>query len=116
HARTDLRVSLPDTTLTLLQVTLNSKVLCDVRALSRALPNTPLDLGPHSHRGASLRALALERDTHADPPKVNSRNRNRGRSAGRPEEHPLRNPHRRSGPNHQTAYQRRPIRVLGKPS
>src|SRR5438132_10623264 len=116
HARTGLRVSLPDTTLTLLQVTLNSKVLCDARSLSRALPYPSMDVGPHSHRGASLRTLALERDTPHDPPKVNSRNRNRGLSAGRPEEHPLRHPHRRPGPSNQTAYQRRPIRVLGEPS
>src|SRR5439155_14748144 len=109
HARASLRLSLPDPPPTLLEIALRNKILCDVRSLSRALPNTPLDLGPHSHRGASLRTLALERDTPRDPPIVNRRNRNRGRSAGRPEEHPLRNPHRRSGPNHQTAYQRRPI-------
>src|SRR5438876_12314529 len=70
HGRPSLRLPLPDTTLNLLQVTLNSKVLCDARLLSRALPYPSMDVGPHSHRGASLRALALERDTPHDPPKV----------------------------------------------
>src|SRR5438128_7732614 len=74
HARTGLRVSLPDTTLTLLQVTLNSKVLCDARSLSRALPNTPLDLGPHSHNRTRIRALDLERNTPLNPPEINSWN------------------------------------------
>src|SRR5438876_4916362 len=99
HARASLRLSLPYPPPTLLEIALRNKIRCDVRSLSRALPNTPLDLGPHSHRGASLRTLDLERDTPHDPPKVNSRNRNRGRSAGRPEEHPLRNPHRRRRPS-----------------
>src|SRR5438552_4585678 len=49
HGRPSLRVFLPDTTLTLLQVTLNSKVLCDARSLSRALPYPSMDLGPHSY-------------------------------------------------------------------
>src|SRR5205814_1535784 len=58
HACTDLRLSLPHPPPTILKVALSNKILCDVRSLSRALPNTPLDLGPHSHRGASLRTLA----------------------------------------------------------
>src|SRR5205823_3733265 len=105
-----------DRSLAILEIALRNKIRCDVRSVSRALPNTSLDLGPHSHRGASLRALALERDTPHDPPKVNSRNRHRWRRAGRPEEHPLRHPHRRRRPSNQTAYQRKPIRVLGEPS
>src|SRR5207245_2288375 len=67
HARTGLRVSLPDTTLTLLQVTLNSKVLCDVRSLSRALPYPSLDLGPHSYGVSSVRSVSLERDRTFHP-------------------------------------------------
>src|SRR6266480_3206669 len=116
HARTSLRLSLPDPTPTIFEVALSPKILWHVRSFCRALPDTPLDLGPHSHRRASLRTLALERDTPHDPPKVNSRNRNHGRSAGRPEEHPLRHPHRRRRPSNQTTYQCRPILVLGEHS
>src|SRR5438876_11305669 len=114
HGRPSLRLPPPDRSLAILEIALRNKVRCDVRSVGRALPNTSLDLGPHSHRGASLRALALERDTPHDPPKVNSRNRHRWRRAGRPEEHPLRHPDRRGGPSNQAAYQRRPIRVLGE--
>src|SRR5436853_3705627 len=116
HARASFRLSLPDPPPTILKEALRNKIRCVVRSLNSALPNTPLDLGPHSRRRSSLRSLALERDTPNDPPKVNSRNRYRGRSAGRPEEHPLRHPHRRRGPSNQTAHQRRPIRLLGEPS
>src|SRR5438552_13271013 len=77
HTRASLRLPLPDRSLALLEIALSNKIRCDVRPLSRALPNTSLDLGPHSHRGASLRILALERDTPADSPKVNRRNRHR---------------------------------------
>src|SRR2546427_8811577 len=116
HARASLRLFLPDPPPTILKEALRNKIRCDVRPLSRALPNTSLDLGPHSHRGASLRILALERDTPADSPKVNRRNRHRWRRAGRPEEHPLRHPDRRAGPSNQAAYQRKPIHVLVEPS
>src|SRR5439155_4396587 len=115
HARASLRLSLPYPPPTLLKEALRNKIRCDVRPLSRALPNPSLDLGPHSHRGASLRILALERDTSHNSPKVNRRNRHRWRRAGRPEEHSLRHPHRRRGPSNQTAHQCRPICVLGEP-
>src|SRR6266702_5158082 len=116
HARASLRLPLPHPSPTILEIALSPKILRDVRSFNSALPDASMDLGPHSHRGASLRILALERDTPTDPPKVNRWNRHRWSSAGRPEEHPLRNPHRRRRPSNQTAYQRRPIRVLGEPS
>src|SRR5438552_2393788 len=106
HARASLRLPLPDPPPTILKEALRNKVRCDVRSFRCALSDASLDLGPHSHRRSSLRSLALERDTPHDPPKVNSRNRNRGRSAGRPEEHHLRHPNRRRRPSNQTAYQR----------
>src|SRR5436190_3280865 len=68
HARASIRLSLPHPSPTILEIALSNEILCDVRSFCRALPNTPLDLGPHSHRGASLRNLALERDTPADSP------------------------------------------------
>src|SRR5438552_15540103 len=95
HGRPSLRISLPYPPPTLLEIALRNKVRCDVRSVSCTLPITSMYLGPHSHRGASLRALALERDTPADSPKVNSRNRHRWHSSGCPEEHPLRHPDRR---------------------
>src|SRR5436853_1975971 len=116
HARASLRLSLPDHPPTILKVALSNKILCDVRSLNSALPNTSLDLGPHSHRGSSLRTLALERDTSHNSPKVNSRNHHHRRSTGRPKEHHLRHPHRRRGPSNQTTHQCRPIHVLGEPS
>src|SRR5207302_5450907 len=105
HGRPSLRLPLPDRSLAILEIALRNKVRCDVRSVSCTLPNTSMDLGPHSHRRASLRALALARDTSADSPKVNSRNRHRWHSSGCPEEHPLRHPDRRGGPSNQTAYQ-----------
>src|SRR5437667_12613172 len=109
HARPSLRLSLPYHSPALLEVALSNKILRDVRSFCRALPNTPLDLGPHSHRGASLRILALERDTPADSPKVNSWDYPSRSSSGRAEEHALRHPHRRRGPSIATAH---PCRLI----
>src|SRR5437016_2454616 len=67
HARASLRLSLPDPPPTILKEALRNKIRCDVRSVSRALPDTSLDLGPHSHHGASLRTLALERATPLNP-------------------------------------------------
>src|SRR5437870_2512821 len=92
HARASLRLSLPDHPPTILKVALSNKILCDVRSLNSALPNTSLDLGPHSHRGSSLRTLALERDTPLNPPQINSWNPHRWRSSRCPEEHYVRDP------------------------
>src|SRR5438132_10288048 len=92
HGRPSLRLSLPDPPPTILEIALSNEILCDVRSFCRALPDASMELGPHSHRGASLRNLALERDTPLNPPKINSRNPHRWRSTGRPEEHPIRDP------------------------
>src|SRR5438552_11547760 len=116
HGRPSLRLPPPDRSLAILEIALRNKIRCDVRSVSCTLPNTSMDLGPHSHNSPSVHTHSLERDTPTDPPKVNSRNRHRWHSSGCPEEHPLRHPHRRRRPSNQTAYQHRPIRVLGKPS
>src|SRR5438309_6319486 len=115
HARASLRLSLPDPSSPLLEVALSTQVLRDVHSVSRALPNTPLDLGPHSHNVPGIRALDLERNTPLNPPEINSWNHPRRRSPGRTEKHHLRHPHRRRRHSNQTAYQRRPIHVLGQP-
>src|SRR5438105_4507625 len=62
HARASLRLSLPHPSPTILEVALSNKIRCDVRSFHCALSDASLDLGPHSHRGSSLRSLALERD------------------------------------------------------
>src|SRR5439155_26960346 len=49
HARASLRLSLPDPPPTSLEIALCNKVCRDVRSVSRTLPNTPIDLAPHSH-------------------------------------------------------------------
>src|SRR5207302_5960221 len=73
HGRPSLRLSLPDPPPTILEIALSNEILCDVRSFCRALTDASMELGPHSHRGASLRNLALERDTPHDPPTFNSR-------------------------------------------
>src|SRR5947208_14952956 len=40
HARASLRISLPYPAPTLLEIALRNKIRCDVRSVSRALPNT----------------------------------------------------------------------------
>src|SRR5438552_3943825 len=92
HGRARLRVPLPDRSLAILEIALRNKVRCDARSVSCALPNTSMDLGPHSHNSPSVHTHALERDTPADSPKVNRRNRHRWRSPRCPEEHYLRDP------------------------
>src|SRR5438552_18775662 len=49
HGRPSLRLHLPDRSLAILEIALRNKIRGDVRSVSRALPNTSLDLGPHSH-------------------------------------------------------------------
>src|SRR5438132_1082672 len=90
HARASLRLSLPDPPPTLLEIALRNKVRCDVRPLSRALPNTSLDLGPHSHNSPGVHTYTLERDTPLSPPQINSWNPHRWRSSRCSEEHCLR--------------------------
>src|SRR5467141_1081333 len=116
HASASLRLSLPNPTLTILEIAFSSKILRDVRSFNRALPNTPLDLGPDCHNVPGIRALDLERNTPLNPSEINSWNHPRRRSPGRPEEHHLRHPHSRRGPSHQTSYQHGPICILGEPS
>src|SRR5439155_26072553 len=74
HARASLRLSLPHPPPTILKEALRNKIRCDVRSVSRALPNTSLDLGPHSHNSPSVHTHSLERDTRLSPPKINSWN------------------------------------------
>src|SRR5438876_12143380 len=67
HARASLRLSLPDPPPTILEVALSPKILWHVRSVSRALPNTSLDLGPHSHNSPGFYTHSLERDTPLNP-------------------------------------------------
>src|SRR2546423_12187230 len=60
HSRPSLRISLPHPPPTLLEIALRNKVRCDVRSVSRALPNTSLDLGPHSHNSPGVHTHTLE--------------------------------------------------------
>src|SRR5467141_1717824 len=102
RASASLRLSLPNPTLTILEIALSSKILRDVRSFNRALPNTPLDLGPHSYNIPSVHTHTLERDTPLNPPKVNNWNRHHWSSPGRSEEHRLRDPVRSRRPSDQT--------------
>src|SRR6266581_5539552 len=92
HARASLRISLPYPPPTLLEIALRNKIRCDVRSLSRALPDASMDLGPHSHNSPGVHTHTLERDTPLSPPKINSWNPHRWRSSRCPEEHYLRDP------------------------
>src|SRR5438876_827854 len=92
HGRACFRISLPYRSLAILEIALRNKIRCDVRSVSRALPNTSLDLGPHSHNSPSVHTHTLERDTALSPPKINSRNPHCWRSSRCPEEHCLRDP------------------------
>src|SRR5205807_10051633 len=74
HARASLRLPLPDRSLAILEIALRNKIRCDVRSVGRALPNTSLDLGPHSCNSPSVHTHSLERDTPLSPPKINSWN------------------------------------------
>src|SRR5205807_3043792 len=92
HARASLCISLPYAPPTLLEIALRNKIRCYVPSFRCALSDASLDLGPHSRRGASIRALALERDTPLNPPKINSWNPHCWRSSRCPEEQYLRDP------------------------
>src|SRR5437016_6586254 len=86
HARPSLRISLPHPPPTLLEIALRNKIRCDVRSVSRALPNTSLDLGPHNHNSPSVHTHSLERDKPLSPPKINSWNPHCWRSSSCPED------------------------------
>src|SRR5438552_5237364 len=92
HARASLCISLPYAPPTLLEIALRNKIRCDVRSVSRTLPNTSMDLGPHSHNSPSVHTHTLERDTPLNPPQINSWNPHCWRSSRCPEEHYLRDP------------------------
>src|SRR5437870_9949614 len=92
HSRLSLRLPLPDRSLAILEIALRNKVRCDARSVSCALPNTPMDLGPHSHNSPSVHTHTLERDTPLNPPQINSWHPHRWRSSRCPEEHYLRDP------------------------
>src|SRR5439155_4619079 len=92
HGRPSLRLPLPDRSLAILEIALRNKIRCDVRFVSRALPDASMDLGPHSHNSPSVHTHTLERDTSHDPPQINSWNPHRWRSSRCPEEHYLRDP------------------------
>src|SRR5438132_2791363 len=74
HARASLRLPLPYPPPTILEIALRNKIRCDVRSLSRALPNTSMDLGPHRRNSPSVHTHSLERDTPLNSPKINSWN------------------------------------------
>src|SRR5437667_5950400 len=90
HGRPSLRISLPYPPPTLLEIALRNKIRCDVRSVSRALPNTSMDLGPHSHNSPSVHTHTLEEDTPVNPPQINRWNPHCWRSSRCPEEHYLR--------------------------
>src|SRR5438876_8507715 len=106
HARASLRLSLPYPPPTLLEIALRNKIRCDVSSVSRALPNTSMDLGPHSHNSPSVHTHTLERDTPLSPPQINSWNPHCWRSTRSPEEHDIRDPFSSRRSRDQTADQR----------
>src|SRR3989475_8564408 len=106
HGRPSLRLSLPDRSIAILEIALRSKVRCDVRSLNSALPNTSMDLGPHSHNSPSVHTHTLERDTALSPPRINSWDPRCWRSSRCPEEHYLRDPFSSRRSRDQTTYQR----------
>src|SRR5438552_13445740 len=81
HGRPSLRISLPYPPPTLLEIALRNKVRCYVHSVSRALPNTSLDLGPHRRNSPSVHTHTLERDTPLNPRQINSWNPDRLRSS-----------------------------------
>src|SRR5438876_11282071 len=92
HGRPSLRLPLPDRSLAILEIALRNKIRCDVRSVSRTLPDASMDLGPHSHNSPGVHTHSLERDTPLSPPKINSWNPHCWRSSRCPEEHYLRDP------------------------
>src|SRR5438132_3495550 len=67
HGRPSLRLPLPYPPPTILEIALRNKIRCDVRSVSRALPNTSLYLGPHNHSRPRLCDFHLQRDPQTRP-------------------------------------------------
>src|SRR5438132_9229985 len=70
HARASLRLPLPDRSLAILEIALRNKIRCDVRSVSRTLPDASMDLGPHSHNSPGVHIHSLERDTRLSPTNI----------------------------------------------